>query len=193
MNSFNIEEFEELKKITSNEIIKDAVVNIESEEFFRDIKNFVKKDRRGEVVFAVERPNGKIVAITCTEYPEGIYRIPTGGINHNEDILKSLYREINEELGVIVELVNFIGVLKQCFKYNEEEIYFYSYLFHLKEIGGRILIDALEDEVSDIMECTKEDLLMLCDRLKNIDESRLDWGKFRYNTTNAVADYFFAK
>ena len=84
MNSFNEQEFNEIsEKLNAKPIIRDVTIEYANSSFFNKMKTSVKWDRRGEVVFCVIRPNGRIIAITCEEYPKGIFRIPTGGIGHD--------------------------------------------------------------------------------------------------------------
>ena len=190
MNKFNVDEFNMLKALYNpNAYEKNIVITYENKNYFDRIKHFVETDRRGEVVFAVKRQNGKIISVTSKEYPEGIYRIPTGGICHGEDIVDALYREAREELGLETEIISFLGVLKIRICNNNSEVYFYSYIFILEEKGGRLLEDATDDEVSDVLEVDFDEINDLCDRLLNIQYDWKDWGIFRYQTTKAVADY----
>jgi 8-oxo-dGTP diphosphatase len=139
MNVFNEAEFNSVcRKLGSNGIIKDVTVRYSTPGYFNRVRNVVQRDRRGEVVFGVIRPDGKIITTTCSEYPENIYRIPTGGIGHDEDILDAIYREVREELGLEVRIRTFAGVVRIRFEYNNEFVMFYSYIFILDEIGGRL-------------------------------------------------------
>ncbi len=79
--------------------IEEVTIKYSQCSFFNKMKKSVEKDRRGEVVLGVIRPSGKVIAVTCAEYPEGVFRIPTGGIAHNENIAEAVFRETKEELG----------------------------------------------------------------------------------------------
>jgi len=165
-------------------------------DYFNRMKKLVENDRIGEVVFCVIRPNGKIITVTCEEYPEGIYRIPSGGIGYNEDVIDALFREVKEELGIDVEIVDSIGVLKIEFCYKNQEtseyetVNFYSYLFILREIGGNLLSDALDNEISGVREVDLKGLEEIVESLNNIEGKWRDWGKFRYITSKAILNYF---
>lgn len=191
MNIFNEKEFNDIcKKLGIKAAIQEVTINYESGSFFGKMKRSIENDRRGEVVFCVVRPNGKIITITCSEYPDGIFRIPTGGIGHNEDIIDAVYREVKEELGLDVEITDFPGVLKIRFQHGDNYVMFYSYLFILKEKSGRILKDASDNEVSEIMEVDIQGLEKVAQKLEDIPGKWHDWGKFRYETTNAILRYF---
>lgn len=187
VNTFDESEFHALcDKFNPAAYIKEVVINYASNSFFNFMKNNIQKDRRGEVVFCVIRPNGKIISITCKEYPKNIYRIPTGGIGHNEDISDAVFREVKEELGIDIEVMSFAGVLKIKFQHKNEFARFYSYMFILKETGGNLLKDASDDEISEIFEASLDELQNIVTNLKNLNGRWKDWGTFRYQTSNEI-------
>jgi 8-oxo-dGTP diphosphatase len=190
MNIFNEEEFNDLCRASEGEkFSKEIYIRYFKSSFFNKVKRTVENDRRGEVVFCVINSNKKIITITCKEYPLGVYRIPTGGIGHNENIISAVYRETKEELGLDVDIVNFAGVLKIYFQHNASSVSFYSYLFILKEKGGRLLLDATDDEVSEVFETDLEGLKSVVENLRNIKGKWEDWGQFRFETSNAILQY----
>lgn len=190
MNGFNEKEFEDLKaSYNPKAYCREVKICYESESFFNKMKKSIETDRRGEVVFCVIRPSGKVIAVTCSEYPEGVFRIPTGGINYNEDIVPAVFRETAEELGISAEIRGFAGVLKIRFEYGNESEMFYSYIFIMKELGGRLLEDASDDEVSEVAEAGLSKLSEIADRLLKIKGSWSEWGRFRHATTGAVLEY----
>ncbi|MDP4268020.1 MAG: NUDIX hydrolase [Bacteroidota bacterium] len=190
MNRFNQEEFVRLSsRFNEQPYLRDVSLHYSSGNFFNSMKRSIEKDRCGEVVFAVIRPNGKIISVTCPEYPKGIFRIPTGGIRHGEDIIKALLREIKEELGLNVDIISFPGVLKINFEYESDNVLFYSYIFILREKSGKLLDDATDDEVSEVREVDVEGLEQIVKDLGRISGKWGDWGKFRSLTSNAVLEY----
>lgn len=190
MNMFSEAEFAGLcGKLPSEKSISDITVRYASPSYYNRLKGAVQWDRRGEVVFCVIRPNGKIITTTCGDYPKGIYRIPTGGIKHNEDIMKALFREVKEELGLEVKVRAFGGAVRIRFEYDDDYLMFYSYLFILDEIGGKLLLDASDNEISEIREVDLEGLSKTAGALGAIKGKWRDWGHFRYITTNAVYQY----
>lgn len=191
MNVFNEEEFLNIcKKLGSDVNISDVTLRYETSSYFNRVKNVVQHDRRGEVVFCVIRPNGKIIAVTCTEYPKDIYRIPTGGVGHEEDILAAVYREVKEELGLDVRIRSFGGVIRIRFEYGIDHVMFYSYVFILDETGGCLLEDAIDDEISEVREVDIDGLEQIAAALDGLKGKWRDWGQFRYVTTNAICRYF---
>ena len=190
MNEFIENDFFEIcKKLNIDASIKDTVIRYTNSSFFNKTKASVQRDRRGEVVFCVLRPDGKIIAITCSEYPKGIFRIPTGGIGHNENIISAVYREVREELGLEVEIRHFAGVLRIRFEHGNDSFMFYSYIFILEEKGGHLLLDASDDEISEVREVDLDGLEAIVQALVEIEGKWSDWGRFRYITSNAVLKY----
>ena len=187
---FDEREFEALVSTYGKEARKHVVtLQAGDEKFFYDFKKNVERDRRGEVAFAVERKNGKIVIIRTSFYPKNIYRIPTGGISYGEDIIEALYREVKEELGLQVDIQKFLGAIEYNIYYNDEQVNFYSYVFLLKELSGNILTDALEDEVSEYREVDKQQLAEQVEILNNFKGSWKDWCTFRAQSTGFVLHY----
>jgi ADP-ribose pyrophosphatase YjhB (NUDIX family) len=189
MNIFNEAEFLSICKKLSVQPYSEELEIKCSSSYLNRIKRSIKKDRRGEVVFCVVRPNGKIILITCKKYPRGIFRIPTGGIKYNEDVIDAVFRETKEELGLEVEIAEFVGVLKIKFTNKSDFEMFYSYLFILNEVKGRLLEDASDDEVSEVKEVDLNEFYTLLKLLKRIDKSWEDWGKFRYQTSKAIFNH----
>ncbi|MGE5615045.1 MAG: NUDIX hydrolase [Bacillota bacterium] len=190
MNVFDEAEFHGIcRRLNADAAITDVTIRYESQSYFNRIKSVVQKDRRGEVVFCVIRPNGKIIAITCEDYPQNVYRIPTGGIGKDEDVIEAIYREVKEELGLDVEISAFAGVIRIRFEYKNEKIMFYSYIFILKEIGGELLKDASDDEISEVMEVDLDGLDRIVRSLGGVKGKWEDWARFRHTTSKAVLNY----
>ena len=73
-------------------------------------KMVTSPNRRGEVVLAIQRPDGRMLLHTKRFYPEGIYRLPSGGVHPDEPVLSGVIREAKEE-GVMVDLLHKAGEL----------------------------------------------------------------------------------
>lgn len=187
MNEFSWDQYEKIcMQFGNRPPVRKIKIPCRDVNFFYKMKQAIAKDRWGEIAFGVIRPDGNMVLVTCDEYPQGIFRIPTGGIGHQEDVGEALYREVKEELGVEVECVGFMAVLHILFTYEEEEEYFYSYLFVMRETGGCILKDAIEDEISEIMEVGLAEYEQVITRLEHIPSDWYDWGQFRLATSREM-------
>ncbi|MCG8499694.1 MAG: NUDIX hydrolase [Firmicutes bacterium] len=189
-NVFDRQEFEALQKQYGQDAQeKEVCLNLTNEKLFYEFKHNIENDRRGEVAFAVERANGKIIVVRTSFYPEEIYRIPTGGINHGEDIIHALHREVKEELGLETDIKRFLGVIKIIVSYREQKIHFYSYIFWVMEKSGRLLADALEDEISAYKEVDRQQLKQVVNILNHFQGEWKDWCKFRAQTTAFIIDH----
>lgn len=168
--------------------IESVLLEYVNPRFFMSRQSSYRTERRGEVVFVVQRPSGCYVVTRMKEYPEGIYRLPSGGISYGEEVVPALGREIQEELGLRTEVEAFLGTIKYDIRCGANSIPFASYVFLLKEIGGRILEDAEDDEVSEYCEVDADGLMPIAGKLRSINDSWRDWGNFR-----AVAVEFAAR
>lgn len=176
----NLSEFESIRqKFGGCSKLQQSVVEYSNERFFQSRQAAYRSERRGEVVFVVERPSGSFVVTRMSEYPEGIYRLPSGGISYGEDVVDALNREICEELGIKTEIVSFLGLIEYSIRHKIETASFSSYVFHVKEIGGRILLDAQDNEISSFKEVSIHQLSNVSKRLRVIEDSWRDWGHFR--------------
>ena len=183
-------QFEKLKlQHGGDAVIKDVTLNFTNKKFFSDFQEKINTDRHGEVVFAVQRKNGKFIVIRTNFYPKGVYRIPTGGIGIGEDVTEALYREIEEELGLDVELLKFPGMVRYHINMDGESLEFYSFVFLLRETGGTILEDATEDEICEYIEADKEKLIEISENLAANTSNWHDWCSFRMQSTSFIIPY----
>ncbi|MDY4975710.1 MAG: NUDIX hydrolase [Clostridia bacterium] len=191
MNSAQLEDiFHQVnRQFGQKGIFRPVRLTFSSKKFFEEFKKQVQIDRWGEVAFAVERKNGKFIVIRAASYPDGIYRIPTGGIQFGEQVSHALFREIQEELGLKVELVQFLGAVGYDICYEKERLPYISFVFHLKETGGTILKDATQHEICEYLEADKKALTDICRRMEEHCASWQDWCSFRRQTTSFLLPF----
>ena len=170
-------------------VIKDVTLNFTNKKFFLDFQERIRSDRHGEVAFAVQRKNGKFIVIRTNFYPKGVYRIPTGGITIGEDVTEALYLEISEEVWLEVKLVSFPGMVRYRITLGNESLTFYTFVFHLQELGGNILEDATEDEICEYIEADKNKLKEIADNLASNTSNWHDWCSFRMQSTAFIIPY----
>lgn len=149
-----------------------------------------RTDRRGEVVFGVERPNGKVIVTRAHDYAPGIFRLPSGGIEPEETALAALTREVHEELGLRVAIEEFCGLVQLRFSLGSSERLFPSYVFHVRETGGRLLTDATTSEIAGHAEVDLDGLRDLTARLQTLCGDIGPWGRNRAATTGFFADHW---
>lgn len=146
-----------------------------------------KRDRYGEVCMVIRRPHGRLLTMKKTIYPPEGYRLPTGGINHNESIYHALLREIHEETGLEVKVQRFLAAVSYRVPAVSAAPVFYTFAFLLDELSGTLgALDAAE-QVEDFREIEINQLLDVARTLeslkgqysKQIDGDWGDWGQFR--------------
>jgi 8-oxo-dGTP pyrophosphatase MutT (NUDIX family) len=156
-----------------------------------------RKDRFGEVLMAVRRPNGKLLVAIKTFYPRGAYRLPTGGIHHGERILDALVRETHEETGLETSVQRFLATIAYRGRSSPSAPpLFHTFAFVLDELGGTLGALDTDEQIEDWREMTPDELraqAAVLDNLttegkKGIGGSWSDWGRFRSIAHRAVAD-----
>jgi len=142
--------------------------------------NKITKERAGEVVLLIRRPNGKFLLHAKKFYPPGVYRVPTGGIHPGENLSTAIHREVQEETGLLVEIEQFLGIAHYEIEKNGAILHFVSYLFLLDEKGGELHSQDPEEQIIGYREISAEELPTIADSLENIQpDTWRSWGRFR--------------
>jgi 8-oxo-dGTP pyrophosphatase MutT (NUDIX family) len=156
-----------------------------------------RKDRFGEVLMAVRRPNGKLLVAIKTFYPRGAYRLPTGGIHHGESIYDALVRETKEETGLDTAVRRFLAAIAYRGRSSPgAPPLFHTFAFLLDELGGALGAIDTEEQIEDWREMAPSELRTQASLLENLSTegkksiggSWADWGRFRAIAHRAVAD-----
>ncbi|MCK4450981.1 MAG: NUDIX hydrolase [Anaerolineae bacterium] len=134
--------------------------------------------RRGEVIFVVERPAGLILHTKDT-YPPGIYRLPSGGVSWGESVLSALHREVREEMGLEIEVERFLGLLEYEFHCQEETLPFVSYVFLVRGDEGEPVPQGEEERILSFRQVSVAELAAVADSLRAVEKDWRDWGEFR--------------
>jgi len=153
------------------------------------LSSVTSSGRESEVVSAIMRPNNKLISITKPFYPEGTYRLPSGGIEKGERIESALHREIYEETGLDVEIVEFVAIIR----YSTRTTMFHnftSYVFLVNEIGGDLVCNDPDEQISEFKEITAEELKNIVTHLRNIRGRFESWAQFRAVAHKAVLNYY---
>jgi len=142
--------------------------------------------RVAEVIFAIQRPDGRLLALSKAMYPSGIYRLPSGSVKQGEGIEAALWREVAEETGLQTEIARFLAVVRYRLLSPQGERTFTSYIFLLRETGGKLQTTDQEEQVSGMREIWWHELPALAKALETLGDhpdpevARWgDWGRFR--------------
>uniref|UniRef100_A0A7C5Z5W6 NUDIX hydrolase n=1 Tax=Caldicellulosiruptor owensensis TaxID=55205 RepID=A0A7C5Z5W6_9FIRM len=177
--------------IASDLIVKEVTVTIEDREFFEYVKSKINVDRIGEVVFAI-KDGEDVLVVRQKEYPDKVYRIPSGGIGLNENVDEALKREVKEELALNIKAFLLIGAIKYNLVWLQEHFDFYSFVFLIEKYEKDNLAKT-DGEISEAIKVSLDELKNLCDILKEQKGFWGDWGKFRFYSTYLVYEYLVRK
>ena len=152
----------------------------------------VATPRIAEVCLVLGRPGSTYLTMTKGFYPEGVYRLPTGGIELGEMVSEALEREIWEELGLEVTIKRYLAHI--TYQHNEGRL-FHSHCFLLEAEGEPNPQDQAE-QISGFSNANITELLGIAGRLEALPEQQSeflkakwsDWGKFRAVVHRTVAE-----
>lgn len=156
-----------------------------------------RKDRFGEVLMAVRRPNGKLLVAIKTFYPRGAYRLPTGGIHHGEAIHDALLRETKEETGLETVVRRYLASIAYRGRSSPTAPpLFHTFAFLLDELSGTLGALDTDEQIEDWREMSLPEVRaqagvlesLTTEGKKGIGGSWAEWGRFRAIAHHAVAD-----
>jgi len=153
-------------------------LSMQADEYIRSYRWREDTDRRAEVVFAIEDPQGQLWLHAKSHYPSHIFRLPSGGVHWDESIEEALLREVREETNLNVQIEKFVGLLEYRFHHGGKMARFASYIFHLRSSGGCPMAD--EDEsISEFRAVLPLQLAQTAADLRNLIGDRRGWGQWR--------------
>lgn len=77
--------------------------------------------RKGVSAVIINR-NNKFLLVNLCQFEPRFYAIPGGGLEENETLEDAVYREIFEELGIVKNSLEFVGVCKEPLRFNFKTI-----------------------------------------------------------------------
>jgi 8-oxo-dGTP diphosphatase len=139
----------------------------------------LEQDRRAEVVLIVPRPGGRVLLISKPDYPAGTFRLPTGGVGLEEEVLTAAARELFEETGLALRPQRLLGVVDWTFTHHGLQKRFASYLclFPLTQAAVRTT-DAREN-ISAYRELDLDQLDSIIAHLRKLPAEWRSWGEQR--------------
>lgn len=151
-------------------------------------KMVVKANRRGEVVLAIRRPDGQILLHTKRFYPEGVFRLPSGGVLPGEKVLAGLRRESKEETGLDVDVDRFVGTVEYEFCHGQRKIPFVSYVFIVQADDGLPAVQDPQEQITGFRYVTPSEIREVAVQLRALSARWSDWGRFRAPPHDYVAN-----
>ena len=154
---------------------------IDLDDYLIDSRARRRRDRRAEVLFAVTRPSGRVLIHSKPRYPQGLFRLFTGGINPDELVVDALFREVAEETGLVCRVERFLAVCTYAFHHPDpmRRYGFASYLFHLVTENEDTPCPRDLTEIGQIGEIALEGLPAIASHLRSLPGRRAAWGLWR--------------
>ena len=141
-----------------------------------------KHPRRGEVVMVMPNPAGQIWLHRKVFYPDGVYRLMTGGIHEDESAEQALKREALEETGFTVKIARSLAVVTYKFSTDRVSYPFVSYVFLTTPIEGMPTPTDPDEAIQDFQAVPIEALFDTARQLRQLKGDFADWGNFRAAT-----------
>lgn len=151
-------------------------------------KMVTKANRRGEVVLVIQRPDGQTLLHTKQFYPEGVYRLPTGGVHPDESVLSGAVREAREETGLTVTVDGFLGTVEYEFCHEGRRLFFVSYVLLLQANDHRPVVQDPDEQITGFRYVPPREIRAVAAQLRALPSEWDDWGRFRALPHDLIAD-----
>ena len=153
-------------------------IEIEGDEYLLSSRLYRSRNRRGEVVLAIERPGRCVLLHRKGWYEPGVYRLLSGGIDWDEAVGTTLARELEEETGLSLDTTHFLGLLDCRIHYASQEGSFPSYVFHLSRTKGVLRLPQTEN-ITEFRDVPIAGLPSVAEDLRHVPPPRTGWGRWR--------------
>lgn len=137
------------------------------------------RNKRGEVVLAIERPGKCVLLHRKSWYEPGVYRLLSGTIDWDEAVETALERELMEETSLSLGMAHFLGILDCVISYDDQELSFVSYVFYLSHTEGVLELPVDTEDISDFRDVAISELPIVAENLRNVPSPRAGWGRWR--------------
>ena len=161
------------------------MIEIEGDEYLFSTRLHRSRNRRGEVVLAIERPDRCVLLHRKGWYEPGVYRLLSGGISRDEAVATALARELEEETGLTLDTTHFLGLLDCHIHYSpfairrSLEVSFVSYVFYLSRTEGVLRLPQTAEDITEFRDVPLADLPAVAEELRHVAPPRTGWGRWR--------------
>jgi ADP-ribose pyrophosphatase YjhB (NUDIX family) len=137
------------------------------------------RNKRGEVVLVIERPEQCVLLHRKSWYEPGVYRLLSGTIDWDEAVETALERELWEETSLSLGTTHFLGILDCVISFKYQEVSFVSYIFQLSHTEGMLELPIDTEDISDFRDVAIAELPTVAENLRNVPSPRTGWGRWR--------------
>jgi len=137
------------------------------------------RERPGEVVLVLERPDDGIWLHTKGFYPPGTWRLPTGGLKHGEAPDVGYVRELAEETGIVpAPPPRRLAVVRYAATTGERYA-FASYLYRVPGVGEPPRAADASEDITGWRAVPPAELDRVAADLRRLPDGWRPWGEFR--------------
>ena len=167
-------ELEDVMAVYGEAEVEEIEVDIDRDLFQN---RFLKSsDRRGEVVFAIQMPDG-ILVHHKSFYRDGVFRLLSGGIDYGEKVVDALRREIGEETSLTLASGRLLGVQDCQLVYQSRSVRFVSYVFYVRAAGD--LYPDPKENITEFRTISLTGLAAIAEDLRRAPAPQEGWGRWR--------------
>jgi ADP-ribose pyrophosphatase YjhB (NUDIX family) len=134
-------------------------------------------NRRAEVVLVICSGRNKVLLHTKSFYPDGVFRLLSGGIRWDESVESALLREAKEETGLDVSIERFVALIQYGSGRTRQP--FASYVFLLDGGQGRPSLPRGKERITAFKAVSANGLRITARALRSLPLEWRAWGEFR--------------
>ncbi|MCS6825422.1 MAG: NUDIX hydrolase [Caldilinea sp.] len=203
IDAIDTEELKSLQRRWGAFPVVQAVLDVADPFLSGEHQQLASNGRRAEICYILHRgdPMQGVLLHAKTFYPEGIYRLPTGGVHVGERILETVAREIFEETGLRVgdgdadaQVERCLGVLAYALHHARlGAVSFATYHFLVRmPPDAEIAPQDPEESIRGWEWRPAPELSLVADRLAMthcVSRRWADWGRYRALSHRFVAEH----
>lgn len=146
------------------------------------VEGMARGTRVAEAIFALHTGEGGMLVHGKSFYPDGVLRLPGGGIEAGEPPDEAAVREAMEETGLPSRPVGFIGYMRSLLLAGGDQVPLTvpTYIFKLESLErGREPVPQAEEDITVLQPVSPHGLDRMTRRLEGLTGSWMEWGRYR--------------